>query len=76
MEKLIVDEDICIGCGFCCASKPNVFDMNDEDRAYVLEEKDDINNIEDEEKDEIMDILEGCPVGAIKIESIEKENAN
>lgn len=68
MEKLMVDNDICIGCGFCCASKPNVFDMNDEDRAYVKEDKHDINKMRPEEKDEVMDIVEGCPVGAIKIE--------
>lgn len=63
MEKLLVDNDICIGCGFCCASKPDVFDMNDEDRAYVVEE-----NINEDDKEDILDIVEGCPVGAIKVE--------
>lgn len=68
----MVDNDICIGCGFCCASKPSVFDMNDEDIAYVKEDKHSINEMENEEKDEILDIIEGCPVGAIKIENIEE----
>ena len=72
MEKLIVDDNICIGCGFCCASKSEVFDMNGEDRAYV--KKENISEMNDEEKEEIMDIVEGCPVGAIKIENQEEEN--
>lgn len=64
MEKVIVDKDLCIGCGFCCATS-EVFDMDDDDQAYTKEE---LNVLDSEDKkEEITDILEGCPTGAIKI---------
>lgn len=66
MKKVIVDDNVCIGCGFCAASS-NIFDMNDEDRAYTKDNENIIDNLTDEEKEEIMDIVEGCPVGAIEI---------
>ena len=62
MEKIYVDEDTCIGCGFCCASS-EVFEMNDDGRAVAKE-----NEINDSNKEELTEIKEGCPVGAIKIE--------
>jgi len=65
MEKVIVDKDICISCGFCCAACPDIFDMDDDDKAIS---KDDKNIVDDNNKDEVIDIVEGCPVGAIKIE--------
>lgn len=71
MEKIIVDKDICIGCGFCAASNENVFEMGD-DSAYTKENNNIINQMNDEEKEEVMDILEGCPVGAIKVENEDK----
>lgn len=71
MEKIIVDENICIGCGFCAASNENVFDMG-EDTAYTKENNNLIAKMSDEEKEEVMDILEGCPVGAIKVENEDK----
>lgn len=63
MEKVIVDKDICISCGFCCAACPNIFDMDDDDKAIAKD-----NDVTNENKVEIMDIVEGCPVGAIIIE--------
>lgn len=66
MEKVIVDESVCIGCGFCAANKPEVFDMNDDGYAFTKEEKN------KEINDEIMETLEGCPVGAIKLINDEK----
>lgn len=68
MEKIIVDENICIGCGFCAASNENVFDMG-EDTAYTKEDKNILNEMSEDEKEEVLDILEGCPVNAIKVEN-------
>lgn len=67
MEKVIVDKNICIGCGFCAANLEEVFKMDDDDLAVTTN-----NEINDTNKEEIMDILEGCPVGAIKIEEVNK----
>lgn len=66
MEKVIVDKNVCIGCGFCAANLDNVFKMDDDDLATTV--NDDMNSMSEETKDEVKDIVEGCPVGAIKIE--------
>lgn len=63
MEKVCVDKDICIGCGFCAANLDEVFVMDDDDLATT---KDNIDFAKNE--DEIKDIAEGCPTGAIKID--------
>lgn len=66
MEKVIVDKNVCIGCGFCAANLDSVFKMDDDDLATTLNE--DMSSMPEEVKEEVKDIVEGCPVGAIKIE--------
>ena len=63
MEKVSIDKNICIGCGFCAANLDEVFKMDDDDLATTK-----INDIPKDKDEEIKDIAEGCPVGAIKIE--------
>lgn len=62
MKKLVVNEDMCFGCGFCIASNER-FEMNEDGKSFV---KDD-SEIKDEELEELTEIAEGCPVEAIKI---------
>lgn len=58
--KFYVD-DQCIACDFCAAEAPRFFSMNDtEGHAYVSKQP----NSEDEIQ-ECLDALEGCPVEAI-----------
>lgn len=65
MEKIVVDDNICIGCGFCFSSSEK-FEMNEDGKA---EAKDiDLSNLDETEKNNILEIKEGCPVGAIKLE--------
>lgn len=66
MEKVIVDKNVCIGCGFCAANLDSVFKMDDDDLATTVNE--DMSSMPEEVKEEVKDIVEGCPVGAIKIE--------
>ena len=66
MKKVIVDKNVCIGCGFCAANMDEVFVMDDDDLAVAKEEN--LENMCEEKKDEVKDIAEGCPVSAIKIE--------
>lgn len=73
MKKIIVDDNVCIGCGFCAASS-NIFDLNDENVAYTKDKLNIIDNMDEEQKEETMDILEGCPVGAIKTEEVINED--
>ena len=64
--KLRVDKDICIGCGACKATAPDVFEINDEGLAEVT-----VEEVADELHEDAVDALEGCPVNAI--EEIEEE---
>lgn len=67
MKKIIVDKNVCIGCGFCAANLEEVFIMDDDNLATTTD-KNIINNMNDSEKEELIDVKEGCPVGAIKVE--------
>lgn len=57
-----VNQDKCIGCGMCIASLNEVFDYNDEGLAHVIADE-----ITEDLEDEVNDVAEGCPVGAIEI---------
>ena len=59
-EKLVVDQNKCIGCGFCAGNDPEHFNFSDEGFAVVVDE-----TVTEETKE----IAEGCPVGAISIET-------
>lgn len=58
--KLIVDKDICIGCGACQATAPDVFEIDDEGLANVV-----VEEVPEELNEDALDALEGCPVNAI-----------
>ena len=66
MEKLKVS-DSCIGCGFCVSQMDKYFEFNDEGLSQAKQV-----NVEEEDKKELLNVVEGCPVGAIVIEE-EKE---
>jgi ferredoxin len=57
-----VNQDKCIACGMCIASLNDVFDYNDEGLAHVI-----TDNIDKDLEDEVRDVADGCPVGAIEI---------
>lgn len=76
MKKIIVNSN-CIGCG-ACTSFCDVFKFNDEGLATTEENKNIIDNMDEETKENAMDALENCPVSAIEIvdeETKEKESA-
>ncbi len=66
MAKLIVkvDRDVCIGAGNCVAMAPTVFELDDENKAVVL----DASSIS---KEKLIEAAESCPVNAITIEDEE-----
>ena len=68
MEKLKVN-DSCIGCGLCVSQMEKYFEFNDEGLSSVKQE-----NVEEEDKKELLNIVESCPVGAILIEEEKEEN--
>ncbi|WP_294581329.1 ferredoxin [uncultured Thomasclavelia sp.] len=58
MAKITVN-DSCIGCGACTGIAPDVFEINDEGLASV---------INDSDVDAAKEAAESCPVEAISVE--------
>jgi len=61
--KALVDEDACTGCGACCETCPEVFELNDEGTADVL-----LDPIPPEYEQSAQEAADACPVDAIMIE--------
>lgn len=70
MEKVIVNKDACIGCGACTALD-EVFEMGDDGFAQT-NENNNLDNMDEELKTEVMEAIEGCPTSAIVIEEKEE----
>lgn len=67
MEKIKVNSDICIGCGLCVSQNEEYFEFNDEGLSKVKKEM-----VNENDKKDLLNIIETCPVSAIVIED-EKE---
>lgn len=63
MEKLKVNSDICIGCGLCVSQNEEYFEFNDEGLSKSKKEI-----VSEEDKKELLNIIDSCPVSAINIE--------
>jgi ferredoxin len=61
--KAIVDRDACIGCGLCPDVCPEVFEMDNEEKAVTK-----VNPVPPELQDKCKEAAESCPSDAIKIE--------
>lgn len=62
--KVSIDRDECIGDGLCCNEAPETFEMDDEDKAVVLESSTD-------DRETILEAARSCPVDAITVEDKE-----
>ena len=60
--RAYVDQDMCIGCGLCEGICPAVFQMNDDGKAVAAADT------TDENRDAVMEAIDGCPAGAIREE--------
>ena len=60
--RAFVDQDLCIGCGLCVSTAPDVFVMNEDDRAEA------IADTTDENRDAVQAAIADCPVSAIREE--------
>lgn len=58
-----VNKDACIGCGACQALVSDVFDIDDDGLAYVMEDAKVDENIDD-----VKEAADNCPTGAIVVE--------
>jgi ferredoxin len=61
MGKPVVDYELCIGCGSCAEFCPEVFEIRDDEKAYVIG-ADKCNTCDCEEASS------SCPTEAIKFE--------
>ena len=61
MGKPVVDYELCIGCGSCSEFCPEVFELRDDEKAYVIG-PDKCNTCDCEEA------ANSCPTEAIKFE--------
>ncbi len=61
--KVVVDKDLCIGCGICEGIAPEVFSLATEPYAVVV-----MNPIAEEMQDAVREAAEDCPEAAILIE--------
>jgi len=61
MKKLSVDKNTCIGCGMCFSTDEEHFTSDDNGLSEVKSQ-------ENLESDTLKNVVESCPVGAIKIE--------
>lgn len=69
--KLVVDKDICIGCGACAAICPDVFEIDEDGLAVSV-----VDTVNEEVMEDAIDAKEGCPVNAIKEDVVEEEKEN
>ncbi len=58
-----VDQDLCISCGLCVSSCPEVFSWNDDEKATA-----DSKAVSEENEDCVKDAADGCPTDAIETE--------
>ncbi|MDF2985781.1 MAG: ferredoxin [Eubacterium sp.] len=58
-----VDQDGCISCELCVSVCPEVFSMNDDNKAQAIED-----DIPEESLQDAEDARDGCPVSVIDLE--------
>ena len=61
--KVIVDHSLCEGHARCMETAPEVFEVRDDDRSYVL-----IDEVPEAERAKIERAVQVCPRAAIRLE--------
>ncbi len=63
MQRAIVDKDLCIGCGICAEVCPQVFEMDEEDKARVTTDP-----VPPDAEESCREAADQCPGSAIQIQ--------
>jgi len=63
--KVKINQEECIGCGSCLAVCPDIFDLNDDNKAFIKDTGTDQGEVDNQCVKESVDI---CPVQVIKVE--------
>jgi len=61
--KVYVDQDLCIGCGACIDTAPELFDYNDEGLAQAI-----VDTVPADQEELAQEAIDSCPTEAIKEE--------
>lgn len=59
--KVEINKDKCLGCGMCVGINSDIFEFDDDGLAKTNNEK-----ITEDNKDEVKEAINSCPVGAIE----------
>lgn len=59
--KMFVDPDLCISCGLCINTCPEVFDWDDENKAKAI-----VDTVPGDAESTAKEAMDGCPTEAIK----------
>ena len=65
MAKVWVDQDTCISDEICASMYPEIFEMGNDNKAHVVEGKEEL---EGEELEHAKEAADTCPVAAIHVE--------
>ncbi len=65
MAKVWVDQDACISDEICASMFPEIFEMDEDNKARVIEGKEEL---EGEELENAKEAADTCPVAAIHVE--------
>ncbi|MFQ5574142.1 MAG: ferredoxin [Terriglobia bacterium] len=58
--KIVIDRDACIGAASCVAIAPHVFELDDDNKAVLIDKDPD-------DKESVRRAAEACPTAAIEV---------
>jgi len=60
--KVVVDEDLCTGCGLCEETCPDVFELGEDEIAHSK-----VDIVPEDQEELAREAADGCPVDAISV---------